>query len=140
MSTVSISRSKLEWSLFGLRLGVFIVFLMWTLDKFVNPGHAAVVMKVFYSVPNLSENIAYLLGAAQLALVISFLIGFQKRWATLIILIMHLSSTLVSFGRYMDPWGPSNLLFFAAWPMLAATITLYLLREYDTKFSLGKAA
>ena len=71
-------------------------------------------------------------------LVVSFLIGFQKRWVTLIILIMHLSSTLVSFGRYMDPWGPANLLFFAAWPMLAAIVTLYLLLEFDTKFSLGK--
>ncbi|GAB3480202.1 MauE/DoxX family redox-associated membrane protein [Marinomonas epiphytica] len=139
MSTVAVSREKLAWSLLGLRLGVFVVFFMWTLDKFINPEHAAVVMKVFYSVPELSNSLAYLLGAVQLALIVSFLVGFQKRWATLIILAMHLSSTLVSFGRYLDPWGGSNLLFFAAWPMLAATLALYLLREYDTKWSLGKA-
>ncbi|MCV2401600.1 DoxX family membrane protein [Marinomonas sp. C2222] len=138
MSTVTVSREKLSWSLFGLRLGVFVVFLIWTLDKFVNPGHAAVVMKVFYSMPDVSANMAYLLGAAQLVLTISFLVGFQKRWVTLLILLMHLSSTLVSYGRYIDPWSGSNLLFFAAWPMLAATVALYLLREYDTKFTLAK--
>lgn len=135
---VAVPREKLEWSLLGLRLGVFIVLLMWTLDKLVNPEHAAIVFKVFYSIPALSSGISYLIGGLQLVLILSFLIGFQKRWATLIILVMHLSSTLVSFGRYMDPWGPSNLLFFAAWPMLAAIVMLYLLREFDNKFSISK--
>ncbi|MEP0071170.1 MAG: hypothetical protein ABJE79_00575 [Marinomonas sp.] len=135
---VAVPREKLEWSLLGLRLGVFIVLLMWTLDKFVNPEHAAIVFKAFYSIPELSSGISYLMGGLQLALVLSFLIGLQKRWVTLVILIMHLSSTLVSFGRYMDPWGPSNLLFFAAWPMLAAIVMLYLLREFDNKFSISK--
>ncbi|MEL0636507.1 hypothetical protein V6259_06970 [Marinomonas sp. TI.3.20] len=138
MSTITLPREKLEWSLLGLRLGVFIVLLMWTIDKFINPGHAAVVLKVFYSIPALGNSITYLIGALQLALVLSFLIGFQKRWVTLIILIMHLSSTLVSFGRYLDPWAGANLLFFAAWPMLAAIFMLYLFREYDNKFSIGK--
>jgi uncharacterized membrane protein YphA (DoxX/SURF4 family) len=137
-NNVAVPREKLEWSLFGLRLGVFIVLIMWTLDKFVNPDHAAIVLKVFYSIPELSAGISYLLGGLQLVLVLSFLVGFQKRWVTLIILIMHLSSTFVSFGRYMDPWGPSNLLFFAAWPMLAAIVALYLFREFDNKFSLAK--
>ncbi|MEL0612008.1 hypothetical protein [Marinomonas arenicola] len=138
MSTVTISKEKLEWSLLGLRLSVFIVLIMWTVDKFVNPSHSATVMKVFYSIPDISASIAYIMGALQLALVLSFLVGFQRKWATLIILIMHLSSTLVSFGRYLDPWAGSNLLFYAAWPMLAAIVVLYLFRDYDNKFSLGK--
>lgn len=138
MDTVSLPREKVEWSLFGLRLGVFIVLIMWTLDKFLNPGHTAAVFKFFYSVEGLSSTVAYVLGAIQLALVVSFLIGFKKRWATLIVLIIHLVSTLVSFGRYIDPWEGSNLLFFAAWPMLGAVVALYLLREYDNKFSIGK--
>ena len=138
MSTVTVSKERLEWSLLGLRLGVFIVLVMWTVDKFVNPEHSAAVMKVFYSIPDISASIAYIMGALQLALVLSFLVGFQRRWATLIILIMHLSSTLVSFGRYLDPWSGSNLLFYAAWPMLAAIVVLYLFRDYDNKFSMGK--
>jgi hypothetical protein len=38
--------------------------------------------------------------------------------------------------QYLNPWEPNNLLFFAAWPMLAACFSLYLLRELDTKFTL----
>jgi hypothetical protein len=30
----------------------------------------------------------------------------------------------------------NNLLFFAAWPMLAGCLTLHLLREYDTRWAL----
>lgn len=135
---ISVSREKIELSLFGLRLGVFIVLLMWALDKFFNPEHAEIVFKVFYSIPELGASLSYLIGGLQLALILSFLIGFQKRWVTLIILIIHLSSTLVSFGRYIDPWSGSNLLFFAAWPMLAAIFALYLLREFDNKFSISK--
>jgi hypothetical protein len=31
---------RLQWSLLLLRLTVFLVMFMWTIDKFVNPGHA----------------------------------------------------------------------------------------------------
>jgi hypothetical protein len=52
--------------------------LMWTLDKFVRPAHAAAVYKAFYRLP--------------------------------------------LRGR----------IFSAAWPMLAACVTLYALRDLDT--------
>jgi hypothetical protein len=39
------SNKELPLSLLLLRLGVFIVMFMWTLDKFVNLGHTAAVMK-----------------------------------------------------------------------------------------------
>jgi hypothetical protein len=44
--------------------------------------------------------------------------------------VLHTGSTLSSFSLYPDPF--KNLLFFAAWPMLAACLFLYLLREYDS--------
>jgi len=47
--------------------------------------------------------------------------------------VMHAVSTLSSFPQYIDAFN--NLLFFAAWPMLAACIALFLLREHDTKLS-----
>lgn len=63
---------RIPLALLSLRLGVFLVMLMWTLDKFVAPDHAAGI------------------------------------------------------------FGFDNLLFFAAWPMLAACFSLYLLRDQDT--------
>jgi putative oxidoreductase len=49
-------------------------------------------------------------------------------------------STLASFGKYVAPFEPHNLLFFAAWPMLAACIALYLLRDSDTLLSASPRA
>ncbi len=37
----------------------------------------------------------------------------------------------------LDPLTDANLLFFAAWPMLAACIALFLLCEHDTLLSIG---
>lgn len=85
---------RIQVSLLALRLTVFLVMLMWTLDKFVNPEHAGAV------------------------------------------LILHAVSTFSSFAQYLSPW--QNLLFFAAWPMLAACLALYLLREHDTLATIGR--
>lgn len=137
MTTVSVPKDALAWSLFGLRLGIFVVLAMWTLNKFVNPAGTAAVFQGFYGISGLSEIASFAIGASQGAVVIAFLIGFQKRWATAIVFVMHLVSTLSSAARYLEPWSSPNLLFFAAWPMLTAIIALYVLRDYDTRFSLG---
>ena len=42
---------RLPLVLLLLRLSVFVVMLMWTLDKFVRPAHAATIYKVFYRLP-----------------------------------------------------------------------------------------
>ncbi len=121
---------KLRVALFVLRLGVFIVMFMWTLDKFVQPVHAIGVFKHFYFLDGMSNQIMYALGAVQMVIIFGFVIGFKKRWTYGIVLALHAVSTAASFGQYLDPW--KNLLYFAAWPMLAACITLYLLRDDDT--------
>ena len=121
---------NLELSLLLLRYGVFVVFAVWTVDKFVNPGHAAAVFKTFYMIDGLSETASYIVGGLQAAVVIAFVLGIAKTWSYGAILLLHGVSTFSSFARYLDPW--SNLLFFAAWPMLAATIALFLLRDHDT--------
>jgi hypothetical protein len=46
------------------------------------------------------------------------------------VLLLHAVSTFSSYRQYLDPFN--NLLFFAAWPMLAACFTLYTLRDLDT--------
>ena len=37
-----------------------------------------------------------------------------------------------AFSQYLAPFQGTNLLFYAAWPMLAACVTLYALRDLDT--------
>ncbi|MFT2110908.1 hypothetical protein [Marinomonas sp. 2405UD68-3] len=136
MNTVSVPQEKLSWVLFGIRASVFLVFIMWTLDKFVHPEHTAAVFKAFYAISDINPSIILLIGIIQAIIVLSFLVGFQKRWMTLTILILHLGSTIAPMARYFDPFA--NLLFFAAWPILAGIVTLYVLRDFDTKFSIDK--
>ncbi len=127
--------ARLQWSLLALRLGVFIVMFVWTLDKFVNPAHAAAVFEHFYGLAGFSKEIFYALGAAQLVLVLAFVIGLKKRLTYGLVLVLHGLSTFSSYKQYLDAFN--NLLFFAAWPMLAACLALYLLRDADSKFSVN---
>ena len=127
------TKNRLQCALVALRLGVFIVMFMWTMDKFVNPGHTAKVFEIFYGIAS-STTIVYILGALQLILVFSFLAGIKKRITYGIIFLMHAASTFSAYNQYMD--GFNNLLFFAAWPMLAACFALYLLRDEDVKFTI----
>ena len=124
------TNQRLRISLLLLRLGVFIVMLMWTLDKFVNPGHAAAVYENFYMLSGLRAAVMYTIAALELLLVLAFVAGAFKRLTYGLVLVLHGISTLSSYAQYLDPWN--NLLFFAAWPMLAACVALYLLRDDDT--------
>lgn len=128
------SQQKLLWSLFSLRLGVFIVMFVWTLDKFVNPAHSSKIFQYFYGIEGVGENIIYLFGALQLVLVFAFLAGIKKQVTYGLVFFLHGASTFSSYAKYFDAFN--NLLFFAAWPMLAACFALYLLRNEDTKFTL----
>lgn len=120
---------RIRISLLALRLGVFIVMLMWTLDKFVNPGHASAIFEGFYGLAGLGAGIMYVVGAVELLIILGFVLGIAKKLTYGAVLVLHTISTLSSFDRYL---GFDSLLFFAAWPMLAACLTLFLLRDLDT--------
>ena len=42
------------------------------------------------------------------------------------------------FKQYLAPFEGPNLLFYAAWPMLAACFALYRLRDLDTLWAVEK--
>jgi len=128
---------KLQVSLLFLRVTVFLVMFMWTIDKFVNPGHAAKVYASFYYIAGLESAVMYAIGAVEMILLLLFLAGYKKTVTYGAVLILHTVSTLSSFNQYLAPFEGPNLLFFAAWPMLAACFTLFLLRDQDKMLSLG---
>jgi len=131
-------QSRLALSLLALRLGVAIVMLVWSVDKLLRPDHAAGVFAAFYAMPGLGESVFYVLGLAQLVLVLTFLAGVAQTVTYGAILLMHTVSTLSSYGQYLAPFEGANILFFAAWPMLAACVALFLLRESDSLLRLGR--
>lgn len=129
------SQARLEWSLLALRLGVFTVMFMWTLDKLVNPGHAAAIFENFYGLGGLGPTIMYIIAIIEMVIVLGFVAGVAKFYTYGAVLIFHGVSTLSSYGQYLSPFD--NLLFFAAWPMLAACIALFLLRDLDNKWTVS---
>ena len=126
---------KLQFSLLFLRVTVFLVMFMWTIDKFVNPGHAAKVYESFYYMAGLGSAVMYAIGAGEIVLLLLFLAGYKKTVTYGAVLLLHTVSTLSSFNQYLAPFAGPNLLFFAAWPMLAACFTLFLLRDQDKMMS-----
>ena len=128
---------RLRASLLVLRVTLALVFAVWALDKILHPEHAGRVFDRFYRLPGLGAPTLAAIGAAQLALTTAFVAGLAKRATYGAELALHAISTFSSYRQYLDPFG--NLLFFAAWPMLAACLALYLLRDLDTLGTVRRA-
>ena len=119
-------------ALLVLRVTVFLVMIIWTIDKFVEPQHASKIMEHFCFIKGVSSSMIYIIGALELAVLGAFIVGFAKRWSYGLVLLFHAVSTLSSYNQYVHPLIAPNMLFFAAWPMLGACFTLYYLRDLDT--------
>jgi hypothetical protein len=129
------NHNRVGVALLILRLTVFLVMLVWTIDKFVRPAHAASVYEHFYLLRGLGPAVMYSIGVMELAILIGFVIGFAP-WLTYgLVLLLHAVSTFSSFRQYLHPFEGPNILFFAAWPMLGACFALYYLRDLDVLWS-----
>lgn len=128
--------NKLQISLLFLRVSVFLVMFMWAIDKFINPQHASTVYAKFYYIGDLQATPVYIIGAIEIVLLLMFLAGVMKKYTYGAVLILHTISTVSSFKQYLAPFDGYNLMFFAAWPMLAACFALFMLRDLDTRFTL----
>ena len=129
---------RLPLVLLMLRLSVFLVMFVWTLDKFINPEHATKVYEHFYFIGGLGNTAIAVIGIIEIIILLGFLVGFQKRYTYGAVFLFHAISTLSSYKQYMEPFD--HLLFFAAWPMLAACFALYILRDGDSLCVVGKKA
>jgi uncharacterized membrane protein YkgB len=132
------NNNRLAVPLLLIRIGVFLVMFIWTLDKFVRPEHAGVVYQNFYHIPGLGGTVLAAIAVAELVIIIGFLAGYKKKWTYGAVLILHGISTVSSYKQYLAPFEGPNILFFAAWPMLAACYALYVLRDDDSMWVIGK--
>ncbi len=107
-------------ALLVLRVTVFLVMLVWTLDKFVEPQHVSKIMEHFYFIKGVSDSMIYIIGALELTVLVGFVAGFAKN------------------KQYLHPLVAPNMLFFAAWPMLGACFALYYLRDLDTLWTVPR--
>ena len=125
------AEKRLSLSLLGIRLSVFVVMLMWTVDKFIRPEHAAGVFANFYALGGLGTSVFVILGVLELLLLLAFVTGFARRFSYGAVLLLHAVSTLAAWQQYLHQHEGANMLSFAAWPMLTACVALYALRDFD---------
>ena len=134
----SLLQTKFELSLFLLRLGVFIVMIAWPLDNFINPGLAAEVYGKFSFISGLGNTVIMIISVIEIIIFLAFVIGLWKRFAYGFVIFVHIVSMVATLEKYTTDIGATySLLYVAAWPMLAACITLYVLRDLDVKFTAG---
>ncbi|MCC3861130.1 hypothetical protein [Pseudemcibacter aquimaris] len=129
-------QDKIEWLLLFMRASIFIVMFAWTVDKFTDPSHGVAILKGFYFIDGVGEQLVMILGGLEMLLILAFVAGAFKKYTYGLILLFHGLTTFASFDRYIPP--DVSLTFFAAWPMLAACATLYILRDFDKKFAVQK--
>lgn len=128
---------RLPRALLALRIGIFILFIFWVVDKFVRPGHTSAVGVHFFGLGAMGKSTVYVIGIVELVILLAFVLGLFKTYTYGLVLLFHLASTLVSFPIYLAPYHEANILFFAAWPTLAACFALFYLRDQDTLWVIG---
>lgn len=126
--------TRLPQALLALRVTVFVVMAVWTLDKILNPDHAGAVFENFYFLSGMGPGLLTAIAVVELVIILGFLAGIAKTWTYGAVLVFHAISTLSSWQMYL---GFDNLLFFAAWPMLGACFALFWLRDQDTLLTIG---
>ena len=143
------SVERVPLAMLVLRLGVFVVMAIFTIDKLFTveraitalqhfPLHPLNVFLNFAFIGGFTKPVMYAVGVIELAIIVGFLLGFKKRMTYGAVLLFHAISTISTYNMYVTPFEGVHLLYFAAWPMLAASFALYYLRDLDTKWVIEK--
>jgi hypothetical protein len=138
MNTQSVS-----YAAFSLRISLFILMSVWALMKIVAPasyagnGNQPGIFQTFYGA-DFGNSFVLILGIGQVILLLAFATGMFKTVTSGAVLAMNSVSLAVSMPYILDPFVKPNLLFLASVPVLGASLAHFLLRRYDTVFSLGR--
>ena len=129
-------KQRLRVALFLMRVSVFLVMIMWSLSKLLDPDGAAGIFEGLYYIQALGVASMAAVGLFQMAIEVLFLLGIARFWTYGFVLITHGISAIASWQQYLNPID--HMLFLAAIPMLAACLTLFLLRDDDQLFTMGR--
>lgn len=136
-------RKRLGLSLFFCRLAVFIVFMVWVYSKIVWPDRGVERMRNFWLMPSFPQWGVTAFAWAELVICFVFLFGFFKRWTAALFVflgVMAVFTPRALTGMQQVFTGNSwhTILYYPGFCLLICAIVLYLLRDYDTRFTLNK--
>lgn len=128
---------RIQAALLTMRWATAAFLLVWAIDKIVSPKHAQAVFAKYYLLQDASHALLVTAGLAQVAVILAFAAGWLRAWSYGAVLLMHLVSTASTLPHLLMPWAQgSQLLFWAAVPVLAAMLALFVLRDLDRLFSI----
>ena len=128
---------NLKLGLFVLRITTGMFFLAWAIEKLFNPGHGVAISKKFYGL-EISPEITLAIGVAQIAIILLFMLGMYKKWTTGFLLAIHTVSVASTWQKLIFAYSAKGLLFWAAVPVWAGLLLLFLVRNQDTMCSIHK--
>lgn len=136
-------RKTLGRALFFCRLAVFVIFMVWVYSKIAWPEKGVERMQKFWLMPGFPAWGVTAFAWAELVICIVFLFGFFKRWTTAFFVFLGLMAVFtprVMRGMSKVFWDDSwhTILLYPGTCLLICTIVLYLLRDYDTTFSVRR--
>lgn len=124
------------WGLWFLRLGLGIFLLLWALDKIVSPLSTVEIFQQLYSL-SISPSIVMIIGSLELTLSLLVILGMYRTFSYGAGLLIQLSCTVAHYPQLFDPFG-KNHLYIAELPLLFAFFALFVVRNFDTQWALGK--
>ena len=116
-----------------LRISLGIFLLIWALEKFAIPQTTVGIWDHFYMI-DIGAAIPYVVGGLETVLALAITVGVWRSISYALGLGFHAISVASTWKQLIDPWGlylferPQHL-FLAGVPVLAAFVTLFLLRR-----------
>ena len=127
-----VSRIPLALAILRISLGGF--FLLWGIEKLLIPETTVAIWEHFYFT-GIAASMPYVIGVVEILFAVWFLVGWRRRLVYGIGMGLHGISVLATWKQLIDPWGliwgTNNHLFLAGVPVLAAFVSLYLMRDLD---------
>jgi len=124
-------------SLLVLRISLGLLMLIWGIDKLVNVEHGLEVSKHFYLDLFSSTTLLQAFGALQIILGLAVVLGWLRRFAYPVLLLITGATLLGVWRSVVDPWGwyleGGNVLFYPSLIIFAAAWVLYCFRDEDTR-------
>lgn len=121
------------------RVGFGLFLLVWGLNKVFAPQGTARIFETFYGWSALGLSTSVILGILQVILGLAIMAGLFKTLSYGVGAAIHGVSTLATARHLLLPLAEgSNLLFFAAVPVLLGAVGLFLARSSDILFSVDE--
>lgn len=128
--------ASLLWGLFFLRLGLSLFLILWAIDKIVAPEATVDMYLQRYSIGT-TASVVSIVGAFELVLGLLMFLGMYKTITYGLGLLLQITSVIFSFSALLFPFGEDHI-YISVFPIFFSFLSLFLLRELDTKLTFSK--